>query len=90
MNAQVEKVINAINEGGFFNGKFYTDRQGKITCYVGGKMFYIGEVKWGGEDRKNEIIAAVAAKSETPKRSGMTYAEAYQCYGLDFAEEGNY
>lgn len=93
MNKQVEKIVNAINEGGSWNGKFYTDRKGIITTYVSGKMYMVGEVKWDGEDRKKAIEAAVNGSNNntaTPKRSGMTYEEAYTRYGLDFAEEGNY
>jgi hypothetical protein len=48
----------------------------------------------GVEMSENHSLFAFAAKAEKPvmptAKKRMTYSEAYDRFGLDFAEEGNY
>jgi hypothetical protein len=63
-------AIEAILNGGNFNGKFY----GKFI-YVSNKKYQI--------DNKDAFLEAIDKKS-------MSYNNAFDRNGFDFAEEGNY
>lgn len=81
---RVMNAVNSIKNGAKFNGIVYTDKSGKTTVYVDGKVVLLTDQKAYTTEMKELFLDLVSTK--TNNRAGLSYGEAYEIGGLDFAE----
>lgn len=65
---QILEIIDKINSGAKFNGRFYTERGDKIVVYVNGEKKLIGEAKFHGEELKEIFALLLVENTEEGKR----------------------
>lgn len=94
MNARIENAKQRILDGAKFNGIIYAKRANNnntdLRVYLDGELVHLSRVDPSyAEEFKAEIAAFfnIEVKSNFKR---MTYSEAFEKYGFDFAEEAEY
>ncbi len=88
---RLETALNAIENGDDFNGTIYGKKNKHnvdLSIYVDNKFFSLGRISnCDVAAAKSEFLELAKAKKQTAKN--MSYADTYEKYGFDAAEEKN-